>query len=528
MTRRHVTQRAAVWVVLSIAVAASAVTGSAAQADRSREAAIKAMAEELRQLPALPVASSGDADRWNAILDRARASPEALRVFAEGANGAPVSVQPSIAHAFQLLATGRTADGKRVRALDLSPVADDLGWLIWRFSHSRATLLSVLASLGPRAAAAEPDVLRVLVYGDDLEDEERIGIANVFGAIGPPARDMLPVLQKLFQDSKGDVKSAARAAYSKIAGSDRNLREPVPGGILLLPGYEHGSEQGIDSRVGHIRGVGGDLTIGYDIGGMAGPKAQGIERFLWSRKQVINGQLATLVMQEGGYLTVTFERDSANFEAYPIRTQAELADVMLMLSTYTPEPWPADVAPEHFTVRLDTSKGVIVIAVHGDWAYLAGQRFHELVRSGYYDGARFFRVLAGTSAQFGIAGDPALTRTWQEQPMQDDSDQGIPNRRGTVAFDFKDRDSRRTQVFINLKDNAAPYAKGAPVVFGEVIAGMDVADKLYAEYGDKAGGDMHEGRQDALVTGGNAYLSEKFPLLDYVKTARVVGRREPR
>jgi cyclophilin family peptidyl-prolyl cis-trans isomerase len=79
-------------------------------------------------------------------------------------------------------------------------------------------------------------------------------------------------------------------------------------------------------------------------------------------------------------------------------------------------------------------------------------------------------------------------------------------------------------VFINLKDNSSTYDKEPFVVFGEVIEGMDVADKLHAEYGDKAGGGMRDGRQDALFNGGDAYLKKNFPLLDYIKTARVVGR----
>jgi len=523
-SHRQLAGRAGVWLALSAVVLTSAAIGAAAQDNPLREAAIKVMAGELRQLPALPVASSGDAARWNAFLRRIRESPEALRMFAAAANGTPVSLQPSVAQAFQLLATGRTADGNSVRALDLAPVAEDLGWLAVRFSHSRVTLLSVLASLGAGAGAAKADVLDLLEYGDHLEDEERIGIANVLGAMGPPARDLLPVLQKLVQDSKGDVRSAARAAYSKIAGSDRNLADPAPGGILLLPGYEHSSSQGIDSTVGRIQRVGGDLTIAYDIGPISGPKAEGIEQFLWSRRQMINGQLALFVMQKDGHLTVTFERGSANFDAYPIRTEAELADVVLMLSTYMPAPWPEGVAPEHFKVRLDTSRGVIVIAVHTDWAYLAAQRFHELVRSGYYDGARFFRVLAGSLAQFGIAGDPALNRTRQTEPMSDDSDQGISNRRGTVAFDFHGADSRTTQVFINLKDNAPAYASGSAIVLGEVVEGMDVVDNLYAEYGDRPGGGMRDGRQDVLLNGGNTYLTKNFPLLDYIRTARIVPR----
>jgi cyclophilin family peptidyl-prolyl cis-trans isomerase len=519
-------QIAALLLLLFVAVTISAA-GPTAQRTGPTEAGIKAMADEIRRLPALPVASSVDAARWDAFLRRIRESRDTLLVFGMAASQVPVGTQPSIARALQLLATGRTADGSSVGAVDLSPIADDLASMSASFADSRETMLAVLATIGPHAAIAERELLAMLDDRADLDDNVRIGIAEVFAAIGPQAKDALPALQQLFQESKGQVRSAARTAYAKIAGSDRNLAYPVPGGILLLAGYEHVREQGIDSWVGRIRRVGGGLQIGYDVGGMAGLKADEIVQqrpFLWSRKQLINGQRAVLVMQEGGYLTVTFERDRANFEAYTIRTQADLTDVMLMLWTYTAEPWSSRYAPEHFKVRLDTSKGAIVIAVHSDWATRGAQRFYELVRSGYYNGGKFFRVDAGTLAQFGIAGNPALARTWRQKTIPDDEDERVPNRRGTVAFDFKEANSRTTQVFINLKDSSSTYEKPPFVVFGEVIEGMDAADKLYATYGDKAGGGMRDGQQDVLFNGGDAYLRKNFPLLDYIKTARVVGR----
>ena len=212
------------------------------------------------------------------------------------------------------------------------------------------------------------------------------------------------------------------------------------------------------------------------------------------------------------------------FEAYPIRTQADLTDAMLMLSTYTFKPFRAKYAPEHFTVRLDTSKGPIMIAVHSDWAPIGAQRFYELVRSHYYDGARFFRIRAGTWAQFGIAGDPNVARKWRQKTIRDDEFEGISNKRGTVAFAFKDPNGRTTQVFINLKDNAATHDKEPFVVFGEVVQGMDVADKFYAGYGEAAGGGIRAGRQDPVFDGGNKYLEKNFPRLDYIKTARVLPR----
>jgi homoserine O-acetyltransferase len=178
-------------------------------------------------------------------------------------------------------------------------------------------------------------------------------------------------------------------------------------------------------------------------------------------------------------------------------------------------------APRDYKVRLDTSKGPIVIAVHRDWAPHGADRFYELVTSGYYDAARFFRIRAGTWAQFGIAADPAVAQAWRSRTIPDDPYVGVSNTRGTVAYAFKDPNGRTTQVFINLKDNAATHDREPFVVFGVVEEGMEVADKLYAEYGEAAGGGIRAGRQDPVFEGGNRYLNEKFPLLDYIKSAVV-------
>ncbi|HVD93755.1 MAG TPA: peptidylprolyl isomerase [Vicinamibacterales bacterium] len=183
-----------------------------------------------------------------------------------------------------------------------------------------------------------------------------------------------------------------------------------------------------------------------------------------------------------------------------------------------------DRAPADFKVVLDTSKGPIVIAVHRDWAPHGADRFHELVTSGYYDDARFFRIRKGTWAQFGIAADPKVAQAWRAKTIPDDPWAGVANERGTVAYAFKDPNGRTTQVFINLKNNAETHDKEPFVVFGRVEEGMEVADALYAEYGEAAGGGIRAGKQDPVFQGGNAYLEEKFPLLDYIRTARVRDR----
>ncbi len=179
-------------------------------------------------------------------------------------------------------------------------------------------------------------------------------------------------------------------------------------------------------------------------------------------------------------------------------------------------------APARCVVRFDTSRGAIDIEVTRDWAPRGADRFVNLVRYGYYDAARFFRVTAGRWVQFGIAADPKVAQAWRTRTFPDDPFTQS-NVRGTVAFAFAVPNGRTTQIFINLRDNSATHDAEPFTPFGRVIAGMDVADALTSEYGEGAGG-IRAGHQDPVFEGGNAYLLEKFPHLDYIKTARVLPR----
>jgi homoserine O-acetyltransferase len=178
-------------------------------------------------------------------------------------------------------------------------------------------------------------------------------------------------------------------------------------------------------------------------------------------------------------------------------------------------------APEIFRVRLETSKGDIVIDVHRAWAPQGADRFYNLVCGGYYDEARFFRVIQGRWAQFGINGEPPVANLWRTNFIPDDP--AIEsNVRGTVAFAFAVPNGRTTQVFINLADNSATHDREPFVPFGKVVSGMGVADGLNAEYGESAGGGIRGGKQDPIFEGGNQYLEEHFPHLDFIKRTVVV------
>ncbi len=178
-------------------------------------------------------------------------------------------------------------------------------------------------------------------------------------------------------------------------------------------------------------------------------------------------------------------------------------------------------APEVFDVRLETSKGEILIEVHRAWSPHGADRFYHLVRAGYYDDSRFYRVIQGKWAQFGINGDPKISNVWRERTFSDDP-RVVSNTRGTIAFAFAVPNGRTTQVFINLKDNSATHdAEFVP--FGKIIKGMEVADALNSEYGERAGSGIRSGKQTPLFESGNAYLDKNFPRLDRILHARVLA-----
>jgi len=176
-------------------------------------------------------------------------------------------------------------------------------------------------------------------------------------------------------------------------------------------------------------------------------------------------------------------------------------------------------APGTFRARFETRKGSFVIAVQRDWAPLGADRFYNLVKSGYFDGARFFRVIPGFMAQFGIHGDPQVAAAWRDATIPDDPVRQH-NTRGAVSFATAGPGTRTTQLFINYGDNSQLDGMGfAPL--GQVVEGMDVVDALYGGYGEGAprGRGPDQGR---IQLEGNVYLEREFPRLDYVRVASIV------
>ena len=180
-------------------------------------------------------------------------------------------------------------------------------------------------------------------------------------------------------------------------------------------------------------------------------------------------------------------------------------------------------APLAFKVRLETTKGDVLIEIERAWAPLGVDRFYNLVKAGYYDDMRITRVVVPKWAQFGINGDPRIAKAWRERTIPDEP-RVLANERGTIAFAFAVPHGRATQVFINLRDNRETHDKEPFVPFGRIVSGMDAVDAWYAEYGENAGSGIRSGRQGPIFEGGNAYLDREYPKLDSILRARVIER----
>jgi peptidyl-prolyl cis-trans isomerase A (cyclophilin A) len=177
-------------------------------------------------------------------------------------------------------------------------------------------------------------------------------------------------------------------------------------------------------------------------------------------------------------------------------------------------------APAEFKAKFSTSKGDFTVLVKREWAPKGADRFYCLVKNGFYDDVRFFRVIEGFMAQFGIHGTPEVNTAWKNATIPDDA-VVESNKRGTISFAMRGPNTRTTQIFISYDDkntrldamNFAPFAK--------VVEGMEVVDNLHHGFGEgpPRGAGPNQGR---LQAEGNAYLTSDFKELDYVKTARIV------
>ena len=180
-----------------------------------------------------------------------------------------------------------------------------------------------------------------------------------------------------------------------------------------------------------------------------------------------------------------------------------------------------ETAPDKYQVKFDTSKGEFIVEVTRAWAPNGADRFYNLVKNGFYDNCRFFRAIEGFMVQFGISGDPKISKVWRAANIKDDPVKQS-NKRGFITFAMSSQpNSRTTQVFINYNDRNSQLDSSGFAPFGKVITGMNVVDSLYNGYGE--GAPSGKGPDQGMVQSqGNAYLEKSFPKLDYIKTAALV------
>ena len=187
----------------------------------------------------------------------------------------------------------------------------------------------------------------------------------------------------------------------------------------------------------------------------------------------------------------------------------------------TPKP---DSVPEKFVVKIETSKGDILIAVNRAWSPNGAARFYDAVKAGFYDDCRFFRVIPGFMVQWGINGDPKVQSKWRDSEIKDDvapAKDRPSNTRGYITFAKSGKPhSRTTQLFINFADNDRLDADGF-TPFGQVIEGMDVVDKLNAKYEGTP-----SDQQPRIQREGNAFLDKAYPGLDFIKKATIVEAKK--
>ena len=189
-------------------------------------------------------------------------------------------------------------------------------------------------------------------------------------------------------------------------------------------------------------------------------------------------------------------------------------------------PTPADLArtgPDSFLVQLETSRGIVDLVVHRAWSPLGVDRVYFLLREGYYDGARFFRVVPGFVVQWGISRDSAVNRIWNDRDLPDEPVRQS-NTRGRVSYARAGPNTRSVQLYVNLADNArldTATVFGFPPI-GEVRGGMAVMDSMFAGYSCRRGSQGTCPSQDSIQAQGEAYLGRVFPKLDAIRKTRIV------
>jgi peptidyl-prolyl cis-trans isomerase A (cyclophilin A) len=228
-------------------------------------------------------------------------------------------------------------------------------------------------------------------------------------------------------------------------------------------------------------------------------------------------RFAKFLVYSATFLFVTsavFAQTSTTTPAKPKTTTASTYDRTLLKPALL-----KDTAPATYQVKFETTRGDFTVTVHRDWAPNGADRFYNLVKHHYYDSARIYRVIPNFVAQFGINANPPVNAAWMHATIKDDP-VTQKNLRGTLTFAKTGApNSRTTEVFINLKDNTGLDPQGfAP--FATVDGnGINVVEMFYDQYPDPA----DAGEQPNFEKGGEKYIATKYPKLDTIKSATIVG-----
>jgi len=233
---------------------------------------------------------------------------------------------------------------------------------------------------------------------------------------------------------------------------------------------------------------------------------------------------AALILWFAGANPAVFAQEKASAKS-PAKPAARPAAKRLFPAVLLTPAKLTEKAPESFDVKFETTKGDFVIRVTRAWSPQGADRFYNLVKHRFYDGASFFRTIPGFVTQFGLSPYPEVTAAWSKAIIPDDP-VAQSNKRGFVTYAMGGPNTRTTQVFINYGDNARLDPMGFSP-FGEVVEGMEVVDQLYNEYGDSVSRGGKGPEQELIQKEGRAYLEKDFPKLDSVKTARILAPAPP-
>ena len=168
-------------------------------------------------------------------------------------------------------------------------------------------------------------------------------------------------------------------------------------------------------------------------------------------------------------------------------------------------------APDTYKANFDTSAGAFVVEVHRDWAPIGADRFYNLVKNGFFDNARFFRVVPNFMVQFGLHGDPTVQSVWRAANLKDDPVKES-NKKGYVTFATPDPTPapRRCSSTSRITPASTVRALRPSVRWCPAWTSSRKSPASTAR--------PNQGRIQAE---GNAYLTKEFPKLDYTKKATI-------